>query len=123
MNQSSQFPLRAPSLDLSVRDMEIYRLFHVEKRPIESISAKLGLGRSTVYRILRTFEASNPEKALEMRKEGKDVTTDSYEQLQAENARLQAELKREKLRADFYEEMVAFGKEVYGIDLKKAGTK
>ena len=31
--------------------------------------------------------------------------------------------KRERLRADFYEEMVAFGKEVYGIDLKKAGTK
>ena len=30
---------------------------------------------------------------------------------------------RERLRADFYEEMVAFGKEVYGIDLKKAGTK
>ena len=26
-------------------------------------------------------------------------------------------------RADFYEEMVDFGKEVYGIDLKKAGTK
>ena len=25
----------------------------------------------------------------------------------------------QKLRADFYEEMVAFGKEVYGIDLKK----
>ena len=24
---------------------------------------------------------------------------------------------------DFYEEMVAFGKEVYGIDLKKVGTK
>ena len=123
MNQSSNFPLRAPSLDKSVRDMELYRLFHVEKRPIESIIAKYGLGRSTVYKILRTFEASNPEKALEMRKEGKDVTTDSYEQLQAENARLQAELKREKLRADFYEEMVAFGSEVYGIDLKKAGTK
>jgi len=43
--------------------------------------------------------------------------------LQAENARLQGELKREKLRADFYEEMVAFGEEVYGINLKKAGTK
>jgi hypothetical protein len=37
--------------------------------------------------------------------------------------RLKCELKRERLRADFYEEMVAFGKEVYGIDLKKAGTK
>ena len=29
------------------------------------------------------------------------------------------QLKKERLRADFYEEMVAFGKEVYGIDLKK----
>ncbi|MBR1447013.1 MAG: hypothetical protein IJ586_08035 [Alloprevotella sp.] len=28
-------------------------------------------------------------------------------------------MRREKLRADFYEEMFAFGKEVYGIDLKK----
>ena len=46
-----------------------------------------------------------------------------YMKLQEENARLHSELKREKLRADFYEEMVAFGKEVYGIDLKKAGTK
>lgn len=36
---------------------------------------------------------------------------------------LKGELKREKLRADFYEEMVEFGKDVYGIDLKKAGTK
>ena len=36
---------------------------------------------------------------------------------------LQANIQREKLRADFYEEMVSFGKEVYGIDLKKAGTK
>lgn len=43
--------------------------------------------------------------------------------LQEEVLRLKCELKREKLRADFYEEMVAFGKEVYGIDLKKAGTK
>ena len=32
---------------------------------------------------------------------------------------LESKLKRETLRADFYEEMVAFGKEVYGIDLKK----
>jgi hypothetical protein len=27
------------------------------------------------------------------------------------------------LRADFFEEMVKFGEEVYGMDLKKAGTK
>ena len=58
-----------------------------------------------------------------MQKRGKDVTPEDYKQLQAEVSRLQSELKRAKLRADFYEEMVAFGKEVYGIDLKKAGTK
>ena len=56
-------------------------------------------------------------------KKRKDVTPADYKQLQSEIARLQSELKREKLRADFYEEMVDFGKEVYGIDLKKAGTK
>lgn len=36
-----------------------------------------------------------------------------------EIAELKKQVKSERLRADFYEEMVAFGKEVYGIDLKK----
>jgi hypothetical protein len=36
---------------------------------------------------------------------------------------LKKQLKAERLRADFYEEMVAFGKDAYGIDLKKTGTK
>ena len=48
---------------------------------------------------------------------------DSYKQLLQEIAELKKQVKSERLRADFYEEMVAFGKEVYGIDLKKAGTK
>lgn len=65
----------------------------------------------------------NPKMADQMKKKGRDVTPADYKQLQSEIARLQSELKREKLRADFYEEMVDFGKEVYGIDLKKAGTK
>ena len=79
--------------------------------------------RNSVFRILRTIEAENPEMADQMKKKGRDVTPADYKQLQSEIARLQSELKREKLRADFYEEMVDFGKEVYGIDLKKAGTK
>ena len=61
--------------------------------------------------------------ADQMKKKGRDVTPADYKQLQSEIARLQSELKREKLRADFYEEMVDFSKEVYGIDLKKTGTK
>lgn len=56
-------------------------------------------------------------------KKRKEVSPADYDNLKREIAQLKANLKREKLRADFYEEMVAFGKEVYGIDLKKAGTK
>ena len=58
-----------------------------------------------------------------MAKQGKDVTPSDYEALLKKVSELESKLKRETLRADFYEEMVAFGKEVYGIDLKKAGTK
>ena len=90
---------------------------------MRTISAKTGLAVSTIWRKIHTFESSNRELSIQMQKQGKDVTPEDYKQLQAEVYRLQSELKREKLRADFYEEMVSFGKEVYGIDLKKAGTK
>ena len=58
-----------------------------------------------------------------MKKKAKDITQEDYKVLQEEIARVRKELKQANLRADFYEEMVYFGKEVYGIDLKKAGTK
>lgn len=58
-----------------------------------------------------------------MKKQGKAVTPEDYQKLLEELSSLKKELSQERLRADFYEEMVAFGKEVYGIDLKKAGTK
>ena len=101
---------------------EVYDLYRVQNLPISVVMEKTGLSRSSIYNYLRIFEASNPEMSEQMKKR-KDVTPSDYRKLQDENARLQSELKREKLRADFYEEMVAFGKEVYGIDLKKAGTK
>ena len=101
---------------------EVYDLYRVQNLPISVVMEKTGLSRSSIYNYLRIFEASNPEMSEQMKKR-KDVTPADYKKLQDENARLQSELKREKLRADFYEEMVAFGKEVYGIDLKKAGTK
>ena len=90
---------------------------------MSEISKKKGLSISTIYRKIHNFEASNPQIANQMQKQGKEITPEDYRKLQAEVSRLQGELKREKLRADFYEEMVAFGKEVYGIDLKKVGTK
>jgi hypothetical protein len=101
---------------------EVYDLYRVQNLPLQVVKKKTGLGQTTIYKFLSTFEAENPEMALQMKKR-KDVTPEDYKRLQTEVARLQSELKREKLRADFYEEMVDFGKEVYGIDLKKAGTK
>ena len=102
---------------------DVYYLYKVEHESVTSISQKKSLNRSKVYRILRTFASENPEMAEKMAKQGKDVTPSDYEELLKKVSELESKLKREKLRADFYEEMVAFGKEVYGIDLKKAGTK
>lgn len=58
-----------------------------------------------------------------MKRLATDIIPEDYKQLLQEIAELKKQVKSERLRADFYEEMVAFGKEVYGIDLKKAGTK
>ena len=102
---------------------EVYYLYKVEHLSVPSISKKKSVSCSTIYRILRTFASENPEMAEKMAKQGKDVTPSDYEELLKKVSELESKLKRETLRADFYEEMVAFGKEVYGIDLKKAGTK
>ena len=102
---------------------EVYYMYKVERQNVPTIMEKKSLGRSKVYRILRTFASVNPEMAEKMAKQGKDVTPSDYEELLKKVSELESKLKHETLRADFYEEMVAFGKEVYGIDLKKAGTK
>ena len=101
----------------------VYDLVRVQNLSVKDVIKKTGLSKVTIYRYLRTFENENPKVAEQMRKNGTSITPEDYKKLQEENARLHTELKREKLRADFYEEMVAFGKEIYGIDLKKAGTK
>lgn len=102
---------------------QVYDLVRVQNQSVADVMKKTGLSDRTIYRYLRTFEDENPKVADQMKKRGTDITPEDYKKLQEENARLQSELKREKLRADFYEEMVAFGKDMYGIDLKKAGTK
>ena len=107
-----------------INDMRhVYELYHIQQQSVSSIISKTGIKRSQVYRFLRIFAAEYPELAEQMKKKREDVSPDDYKKLLEEVATLKSQLKREKLRADFYEEMVAFGKEVYGIDLKKAGTK
>ena len=98
-------------------------MYVLEGLSCNEICKKIGVSRSTFFRLIRTFEAENPQLSEQMKKKGKDVSPEDYRELLAEVNRLKSELKKEKLRADFYEEMVAFGEEVYGMDLKKAGIK
>ena len=107
----------------ALRFRDVYSMFALEGLSRHEISQRIGVSPSTVWRIIRTFEAENPQLSEEMKKKGKDVSPEDFRKLLAEVNNLKAELKKEKLRADFYEEMVAFGEEVYGIELKKAGIK
>ena len=102
---------------------EVYEMFHIQHLRVPEIMSKKGMTHYKVYHFLRTFATECPELAEQMKKKGSDVTPEDYRKLLEEVSTLKSELKKERLRADFYEEMVAFGKEVYGIDLKKAGTK
>ena len=107
-----------------VNDMKtVYEMRHIQHLGISEIISRTGIKRRQIYRFLSTFASEYPELAEQMKKKKDEVSPDEYQKLLEKVSTLESELKREKLRADFYEEMVAFGKEVYGIDLKKAGTK
>ena len=109
--------------DRQERMREIYRLVKRDHVPVVEVSRRYGLDPSSIYRRMCTFERENPKEAELMRKESKKDIPEDYKRLLEELSELRRELEKERLRADFYQEMVAYGKEVYGIDLKKAGTK
>lgn len=123
MNQSNFGKLYSDKVRQAVLDQEVFSMHCIENLSASAIIRKTGLNKNRVYKILSTFAAENPELAEQMKKKGKDLVPEDYTRLQKELADLRKQLAKEKLRADFYEEMVAFGKDVYGIDLKKAGTK
>ena len=107
-----------------INDMrQVYEMRYMQHLRVPEIISKTGIKQSQVYKFLHTFAAEYPDLVEQMKKKRNDVTPEDYKKLLEEVSTLKSQLKREKLRADFYEEMVAFGKEVYGIDLKKAGTK
>lgn len=84
---------------------------------------KYCLRSSVLHRWIRTFA---PEYQFNESPMGKKPRSQSEELLALERALRQKELelKREKMRADFYETMVDIAKEDFNIDLrKKAGTK
>lgn len=123
MNQSNFGKLYSNKVKQAVLDQEVFSMHCIDNLSASEIIRKTGLNKNRVYKILSTFAAENPELAEQMKKKVKDLVPEDYTRLQKELADLRKQLAKEKLRADFYEEMVAFGKDVYGIDLKKAGTK
>lgn len=123
MNQSNFGKLYSNKVKQAVLDQEVFSMHCIENLSASEIIRKTGLNKNRFYKILSTFAAENPELAEQMKKKVKDLVPEDYTRLQKELADLRKQLAKEKLRADFYEEMVAFGKDVYGIDLKKAGTK
>lgn len=123
MNKSNFGKLYSDKVRQAVLDQEVFSMHCIENLSASEIIRKTGLNKNRVYKILSTFAVENPELAEQMKKKGKDLVPEDYTRLQKELADLRKQLAKEKLRADFYEEMVAFGKDVYGIDLKKAGTK
>ncbi|NDW13643.1 hypothetical protein D0T50_12190 [Bacteroides sp. 214] len=111
----------AHAFHLQIR--EIYRLHVMEGVCVSDLVRKIGLSRSSIYRAISTFEVSNPLESSMMKKHSKDIKPEDYQKLLDEISSLKKKLSEERLRADFYQEMVSFGKDVYGIDLKKVGTK
>ena len=110
-------------IEFAIRKKKIYELYSIEHLSRREISEKLGILKTTICKNINIFEIENPEIISQMKKEGKNVTPEDYEKLKKEIADLKNKISQESLRADFYEEMVKFGKEVYGIDLKKDDTK
>lgn len=109
--------------DRQLDQREIYRLHVLEGYSVSSLVKKMGSSHSSIYRAIHTFEHENPIESCMMKKQSKDIKPEDFQKLLDEISSLKKKLSEERLRADFYEEMVAFGKDVYGIDLKKAGTE
>jgi transposase len=95
------------------------------------ISRILPIGHTTVSRWIAIFAAENGGKSIPMKKKKEqtplhavDSQVNEVKALRAEVARLQAQLKHEKLRADAYDELINVAESMFKIPIrKKAGAK
>ena len=88
-----------------------------------SFCLEKGLDRTTFSKWLRTFE-SELSMQEEMSHSNGQSESEEIRELKHQLRVKEAELKKEKMRADFYETMVAVAEEQFNITIrKKAGTK
>lgn len=94
------------------------------------------LSKNTISRWIRNFDSENhkdvymktSEDTVTLNKssfpESNEVLPDDVHSLQAKIKELEAQLKKESIRADFYDEMINVAEAKFNIPIrKKAGTK
>ena len=110
---------------------EVVRLHREYGYGESRISKILPIGHSTVSRWIAIFVSENKEKFVRMKKQNPDTVAavvnredKDIKSLQRELLRLQAQVKRESLRADAYEEMINVAESKFNISIrKKVGVK
>jgi transposase len=109
---------------------EVIRLHYEKGYSGYHISRILPVGKTTVYEWIAIFAAANDKRAVQMQEQkpgtrpGSTGNEVDIKSLQAEIARLQAQLKYERMRADAYNEMINIAEAKFNIPVrKKAGAK
>ena len=108
---------------------EVIRLHYNEGMGEDRISRILPIGHSTVSRWIAIFAADNKQTSAPMESSKSKHPTPAQETqdvkaLQKRIKELEAQLKHESLRADFYDEMIRVAEDKFKISIrKKAGAK
>lgn len=117
--------IRFQSLTKEARDekrQEIIELAVASRLSYPEVAKRTDVNVRTVEYIMAKFAKGT--KVPEQMAKKTDPTPEDYAALQKEVARLQRELRQEKMRADVYSTMVDVAEEMFHIQIrKKAGTK
>lgn len=119
--------MKKKNTEIRSNRFELVSEYYLSGESIPAFCLKKSIPRSTFSRWIRNFESSNQEMAEVMKRKSSQKSVESPDEvsaLKSELARLQGELKREKLRAHAYDTMIDVAEEMFNIPIrKKAGTK
>ena len=112
---------------------EVIRLHYEEGYGEDRIASILPVGHTTVSRWIAIFASRQGEvprrneksELMEKeRKEGQSTPEDELRELKRSYAKLQIELRKERMRADLLDEMINVGESMFKVPIrKKAGAK
>ena len=112
---------------------EVIRLHYEEGYGEDRIASILPVGHTTVSRWIAIFASQQGEvprrneraESMETKwKEGQSSPEDELRELRRSYAKLQLELRKERMRADLLDEMINVGESMFKVPIrKKAGAK